>query len=194
MGLVWDLLCVLPRAAHPFAPPCYAERAVPELADRVRTLVRENRLVVLSAHSLGAVLAIAAYFRLNEQDRHGARLLTYGSQLRPYFGRLFPDLFGPQVLGTQPCPGARLWTVDPWADDRQPAAEVPEPTTVLGQLGAGWLSLWRQTDPLGFPVRAYPDNNTDRCAAELLPDGQGVQAHSGYPLTTAYAEALANLR
>ena len=194
MGLVWDLLCVLPRAAHPFAPPCYAERAVPELADRVRTLVRENRLVVLSAHSLGAVLAIAAYFRLNEQDRHGARLLTYGSQLRPYFGRLFPDLFGPQVLGTQPCPGARLWTVDPWADDRQPAAEVPEPTTVLGELGAGWLSLWRSTDPLGFPVRAYPDNNTDRCAAELLPDGHGVQAHSGYPLTTAYAEALANLR
>jgi hypothetical protein len=193
LGLVWDLLCFLPRAVHPFAPPCYAERAVPELADRTRALVRAGRLVVLSAHSLGAVLAVAAFFRLDGEDRRGVRLLTYGAQLRPYFGRLFPDLFGPHVLGTQPCPGARLWTADPWADDRQPAAPVPEATTLLGELGTGWLSLWRRTDPLGFPMRAYPDNDTDRLAAELLPD-EGVQTHSGYSLTPAYASALATLQ
>jgi hypothetical protein len=193
LGLVWDLLCFLPRAVHPFAPPCYAERAVPELADRIRSLVREGHLVVLSAHSLGAVLAVAAYFRLDEEDRRGVRLLTYGAQLRPYFGRLFPDLFGPQVLGTQPCSGARLWTADPWSDDRQPAASAPRPTTLLGELGTGWLSLWRQTDPLGFPVRAYPDNDTDRRAAELLPDNR-VQTHGDYSRTTAYADALVELQ
>jgi hypothetical protein len=193
LGLVWDLLCFLPRAVHPFAPPCYAERAVPELADRTRALVRAGRLVVLSAHSLGAVLAVAAFFRLDGEDRRGVRLLTYGAQLRPYFGRLFPDLFGPHVLGTQPCPGARLWTADPWADDRQPAAPVPEATTLLGELGTGWLGLWRRTDPLGFPMRAYPDNDTDRLAAELLLD-EGVQTHSGYSLTPAYASALATLQ
>ena len=192
MGLVWDLLCFLPRAVHPFAPPCYAERAVPELADRVRTLVRDGRLVVLSAHSLGAALSVAAYYRLSEDDRRGVRLLTYGTQLRPYFGRLFPDVFGPQVLGTQPCPGARLWTADPWVGDRDPVASAPAATTLLGELGAGWVSLWRRTDPIGFPARAYPDNDTDRSAAEQL--GDRVQAHGDYPLTPAYADALAALQ
>jgi hypothetical protein len=193
LGLVWDLLCFLPRAVHPFAPPCYAERAVPELADRVRSLVRDGRLVVLSAHSLGAALAVAAYYRLNEEDRRGVRLLTYGTQLRPYFGRLFPDLFGSQVLGTQPCSGARLWAADPWSGDREPAAPAPAAATLLGELGAGWVSLWRPTDPLGFPARAYPDNDTDRRAAEQLDDGR-VQAHGGYPLVAAYADALAALQ
>jgi hypothetical protein len=193
LGLVWDLLCFLPRAVHPFAPPCYAERAVPELAGRIRDLVRDGHLVVLSAHSLGAVLAVAAYFRLDENERRGVRLLTYGAQLRPYFGRLFPDLFGPRVLGTQPCAGALLWAADPWAADRAQAVPEPGPTTLLGELGTGWLSLWRPTDFLGFPVRARTANDTDRDAEELGADGR-VQTHGGYRATAAYADALARLR
>ena len=194
LGLVWDLLCVLPRAVHPFAPPCYAERAVPELADRIRELTQKGRLVVLSAHSLGAVLAVAAYFRLDEPERREVRLLTYGAQLRPYFGRLFPDLFGPHVLGTQPCAGARLWSADPWADDRRTTAmPAPGTTTLLGELGTGWLSLWRHTDYLGFPVRSYAKNDTDGVANELGAPGTRVQTHSGYRDTEAYANALARL-
>jgi multisubunit Na+/H+ antiporter MnhC subunit len=43
IGAVWDVGTFWPRAAHPLAPPCYAERAVPEVADRVAALVGHDR-------------------------------------------------------------------------------------------------------------------------------------------------------
>lgn len=130
-ALLWDLICFLPRAGHPFGPPCYADRVVPEITDRVEEWLSgevpeneaplaekdvANRQVVLSAHSLGAVLAVAVILNIDEKWRTSAKigLLTYGTQVRPYFGRFFPELLGPCALGNRHCRGPSLISADPW--------------------------------------------------------------------------------
>ncbi|MGH3835135.1 MAG: hypothetical protein ACRDSF_05455 [Pseudonocardiaceae bacterium] len=213
LGLVWDLICFLPRAAHPFGPPCYAERAVPEILDRCHDWLcdpdhggaRTNRIVVLSAHSLGGVLAVATLFLMPRQHLPAMRLITYGTQLRAYFGRIFPELLGSAVLGTPTCTAARLAGVDPWHNnnaaataDREAAAEEEQPgDTVRSLLTTDefirWRNLWRRTDYLGFPVYGYiqRDNPIDQDAQEFIADT--VLTHGGYPATSAYQQALAQM-
>ncbi|MCW2632546.1 MAG: hypothetical protein JWR88_1508, partial [Pseudonocardia sp.] len=223
LGLVWDLMCFLPRAGHPFAPPCYAERAVPEIARRCVWWLDDDdgrrldadadepdrpRSLVLSAHSLGATLAVAAVLALMVDDRSRlakVRLLTYGCQLRSYFGRLFPELLGPRVLGTPGCRGAQLFSSDPWEQERQfgpPGTDYLPPRDSVRRLltspekpSPRWRNLWRPTDYLGFPVWGYRPNPVDRLAEEVdvtayLPE---IGAHRGYPRTAAYREALTEL-
>lgn len=223
-GLLWDLICFLPRSAHPFGPPCYAERAVPELAGRVSSWLDgdpkpdddpRRRVAVLSAHSLGGVLAVATLFTLSANERRRVALLTYGAQLRPYFGRFFPELLGPQVLGTDECRAPQLTDRTPWSAPADvegmarpgapgvvSAAEVgPDPDgapTLLAQLrrdvdtSPAWISLWRATDPLGMPVASDVPNYVDRAAEELDATSfvATVGTHGGYPRTTAYRRAF----
>jgi hypothetical protein len=229
IGLIWDLMCFLPRSAHPFGPPCYAERAVPEIAARMDAWLRGDdlptpetrrtaeerravaeRRVVLSAHSLGAVLAVAAILTEDTTgDGRAARagrvaLLTYGAQLRAYFGRMFPELLGPAVLGTAGCRRARALGRDPWRPEVAQPAAAPLPgadapgDTLVRRLGGrrgrppAWVSLWRRTDPLGFPLASYAPNLLDRGAEEIDPTSfvASVGAHSGYPRTSAYRRAM----
>ncbi|MCS7477990.1 energy-coupling factor transporter transmembrane protein EcfT [Umezawaea endophytica] len=196
LGLVWDLICFLPRAAHPFAPPCYAERAIPELVDRTEEWLdqdQENR-VVLSAHSLGAVLAVATLYALPDRYLPRMALLTYGSQLRPYFARIFPELLGDTVLGTLRCRAGSLFGCDPWSRRKRDQDE-PKPTG--GLYGSvPWINLWRRTDFLGFPVHGYgPDGNQDDWAAPEInrtaPDR--IQRHSDYHLCDVYRTAVTDL-
>ncbi|GGU30908.1 hypothetical protein [Lentzea flava] len=191
LGLLWDLMCFLPRTAHPFAPPCYAERAVPEIADRTREFLDSSpeHRVVLSAHSLGAVLAVAALYALPEGYLRRVQLLTYGVQLRPYFGRIFPELLGPAVLGTPEVRAAAMFSCDPWR--RKPGTTPDRGLSVL--LGPSWINLWRRTDYLGFPVHGWESNPLDRRAGETNGSLDNVQTHGGYHLCAAYQEAFRDL-
>lgn len=217
VGLMWDLICFLPRAGHPFGPPCYADRVVPEVKSRMKEwlsgggLTAPARRVILSAHSLGAVLAVSSIFAWSAEnggraDRIG--LLTYGMQLRPYFGRFFPELFGPEVLGTRPTRPPRLRGADPWlaqAIDDEGLAGAPAPvgpTTLVSLLThkavPAWINVWRRTDFLGFPATSYRTAPTsiDRGATEWEPKPYllTIATHGHYPDVPQYEDALREVR
>ncbi|MEU3910894.1 MULTISPECIES: hypothetical protein [unclassified Streptomyces] len=123
IGILWDVGTFWPRAAHPFAPPCYAERAVPDLTWRMTGwTARTGGRLVISGHSQGSVLAAAAVWQLPPATRRRVGLLTYGSPLARLYGRWFPAYFG------------------------------PGPLAALHRDLDCWRNLWRATDPIGGPV------------------------------------------
>ncbi|MFE6549554.1 hypothetical protein ACFVHS_14330 [Streptomyces sp. NPDC057746] len=128
IGILWDVGTFWPRAAHPFAPPCYAERAVPDLSWRMATWTEATGgRLVLSGHSQGSVLAAAAAWQLEPSVRRKVALLTYGSPLERLYGRWFPACFGPAALSS------------------------------LHREVACWRNLYRLTDPIGGPIRLPGD-------------------------------------
>jgi hypothetical protein len=229
LALIWDIICFFPRAGHPFAPPCYAERAVPEVTKRIRRWMGTGQdeggakgSVILSAHSMGATIAVGAILAMKGNDEDDAlgrvALLTHGVQLRPYFSRFFPEVFGPRVLGVRGTQGPQMLAADPWrrqviADNRPPALPVHvegDPDSVVELLGGNlsdtenpvpprWRSLWRRTDYLGFPVTGFWSNESngvnenpiDRRATERSPRSYlwAVAKHNDYLSTPQYRSA-----
>ncbi|GIG86155.1 hypothetical protein [Plantactinospora endophytica] len=99
IGVLWDVLTFWPRAYHPLAPPSYAERAVPELQQRLWRIHDSGGRVVLAAHSQGTVLAAAALLqRENRPADDVVALVTFGSPLSTLYGWAFPGYFGERVL------------------------------------------------------------------------------------------------
>ncbi|MEU0549045.1 hypothetical protein [Micromonospora sp. NPDC005979] len=139
VGVIWDLGTFWPRAAHPFAPPCYAERAVPELTRRITYLVERGDRVLLSGHSHGSVLLAAAVLQLPSRIGDRVALLTHGSPLRRLYARLFPAYLDDAVL-----------------------------REIGNRVGWRWVNLWRDTDPIGgrvFPDRGPEASAGDPAAA-----------------------------
>ncbi|MER6444915.1 hypothetical protein ABT227_06815 [Streptomyces venezuelae] len=133
IGILWDVGTFWPRAAHPFAPPCYAERAVPDLTWRMAGWTgRTGGRLVISGHSQGSVLAAAAVWQLPPPARRRVALLTYGSPLGRLYGRWFPAYFG------------------------------PGPLTALHREVDCWRNLWRATDPIGGPALPGAEPDVDR--------------------------------
>ncbi|MFE7581898.1 hypothetical protein ACFU5Y_10060 [Streptomyces gardneri] len=153
IGILWDVGTFWPRAAHPFAPPCYAERAVPDLAWRMSTWTRRTggRLVI-SGHSQGSVLAAAAVWQLPPATRGRVALLTYGSPLERLYGRWFPAYFGPEALRG------------------------------LHRTIHCWSNLHRATDPIGGPVRVPAEADRPAVDADVLLDPVAYGRTREHPL------------
>jgi hypothetical protein len=151
VGILWDLASFWPRSAHPFAAPCYAERAVPDLITRLYWHTSEQsppRKVVLAAHSQGTVISMATLLQLDKIDHtETARadspptpkmipsiaFLTFGCVLRRLYARYFPAYFSVTAIGY-----------------------VRDVLTGDGQARARWRNLWRYSDYLGGQVTAGP--------------------------------------
>jgi len=66
---VWDVISFWPRRFHPFGAPSYAERAVPEVRERVKHHLAAGRAVILSSHSQGTVISYSALQSLGGETK-----------------------------------------------------------------------------------------------------------------------------
>jgi hypothetical protein len=147
VGILWDLGSFWPRATHPLAPPCYCERVLPDLIERVRWLQDGgpngftsrpaivsgcDDVVVLSAHSQGSIIAAALIMQLDQAQRRKVGLVTYGNPLRRLYAPFFPAYFGSTTIHAL---GQSL------------AAVKDAPSSQWR-----WRNLYRRTDPIGGPV------------------------------------------
>ena len=166
IGVVWDVGTFFPRSYHPLSPPCYTERAIPELQRRLWWLHDNGGKVMLVAHSQGSVLATAALVQPGcRPEGDWPALITFGCPVRKLYGWGFPAYFDPALL----------------------AALVPGGSARLND----WRNFSYPTDPIGGTVAPdLPAACRDRVDTELLDPadcyylyGQAPPAakgHSGY--------------
>jgi hypothetical protein len=160
IGIAWDVASFWPRSFHPFAPPAYASRAAPELQARLTEIVRAagedgsgSGHAILSGHSQGSVLSLAAVASLPTDIAKRVWLVTHGSPLRRLYQYFFPRYF-PESLFDH-C-AERL------GDERRVA-------------GGSWSNFWRSTDPIGDTVFA---EGRDPTAPSLFPSVEKALAES----------------
>jgi hypothetical protein len=210
-GFLWDVGTFWPRAVHPFAPPCYAERSVPEVVTRIRRMVGDDALgvadparsqeqaewippgvpgpveahspVLLTGYSQGTPISVAVMAQLPQRVREQMSLLTLAAPIRRLYGRAFPAYFGPDQL-------ARL-----------------EGALTRGGI-VRWRNLVRRSDYIGgwaFDPGRFPTDNAlvDRivCDPPVLwgkydPSPPATHRHSDFfpdPQGRPYAVELAGL-
>jgi len=174
IGALWDVGTFWPRAVHPLAPPCYAERAVPEVVDRIRLLTghltkekddvaalkyqaglpdleRTEGLTVppgkllLTGYSQGSVIAPAVVAQLPDDVLPDVALLTLACPARRLYGRAFPAYMGRRQLTELAC------LLDATAPGEQP--QNPKP--------GRWKNLRRRSDYIGSFIFAEPEPRLD---------------------------------
>jgi hypothetical protein len=148
LGILWDLASYWPRAAHPFVPPCYAQKAVPDLLERAHQYIAAGHKVVLSAHSQGSLITVATALRMKKIHPASCQhlgLVMAGSQLQWAYPRAFPAVI-----------------------------DLDAYRRVLNDLDGRWYVLARGTDPLGGPVLSWglSESNGNLTALRLTEDGK----------------------
>lgn len=154
----WDVVNFWPRQAHPFAPPCYAERVVPEVTTRIRRIVGDvsrgpwdpavgqvaserdpertdggfepHRAVVLNGYSQGSPISVAVMAQLPGDTHELVALLTLACPAHRLYGRAFPLYFGPDQL----------------------EALLNERLTNAFDGTRRWINMCRRSDYVGGPV------------------------------------------
>jgi hypothetical protein len=141
VNVIWDVIAFWPHAVHPFTPEPYSQRAVVDLTERIRYHVSggtggtaAGRSVIVCGHSQGSLMSFAALNLLSDAELKRIGLLTFGSQLRVIFPRAFPAYVNHDAI-----------------------------VALRERLGAAWVNLWRDTDPLAGPVLSW---NHERAAGE----------------------------
>jgi hypothetical protein len=216
VGIVWDLGTFWPRAVHPLAPPCYAERAVPDLIGRLEYLTgtgtdgagQDDGTVLLSCHSQGSVLGAVVLMQVGTPTSARTAFLTYGCPLARLYGRFFPAYFS----------GTALDRLGGFLRDADADAAIDPATTGdaaadghrTAAAGAAeratwrWRNLYRRSDPIGGAVfvdrppvwssaRADPDD-VDRPLLDPVfarspgdPCSPPIRGHSNYFADPAFA-------
>lgn len=99
VGILWDVGTFWPRSYHPLSPPCYTERAIPELQRRLWWLHDNDGKVLLAAHSQGTMLAVSALAQVDRRPlNQDVALATFGSPVIKLYGWAFPAYLRDGVL------------------------------------------------------------------------------------------------
>ncbi len=166
IGILWEVMSFFPRRFHPLAPPCYSERTVIELRNRLIEYTRSDHDGgrILLAHSQGTMLTASALLSLNGppptipaprqvvptgSELDDLAFVTYGCMLERLFGRAWPDQLQKQFLVDLKA-RLELGADGPgrWASSATPDV-YPEP---VGP--PRWMNFGRYTDYLGGRVFA----------------------------------------
>jgi hypothetical protein len=198
LAVLWDVVTFWPRASHPLGPPCYGERAVPDLWLRTTLLAQQSKIVI-AAHSQGTVIAAAAFLINSVQASDSATvkaqppllsrpvaLLTFGSPLRRLYARNFPAYFG-------------YGTLEQFSE--QARAGTPQSSL--------WVNMWALTDPIGGWIftedlgKPPPDTPDGPVVDRRLADAEALEpvdgryppicGHSGFWTRPEYRQSLNDL-
>lgn len=171
IGALWDVATFWPRAAHPFAPPCYAERAIPELVDRLRILTGTVEPTRPKAGTDTATSQIDAHrpFAAQHPDIDLAPtpvLLTgysQGAAITPaVVAQLPPATLDKVALLTLACPARRLYGrafpgyFGPAALAQLESMLTDAPTAEGTPPSVRWRNVVRRTDYIGSWITTDP--------------------------------------
>jgi hypothetical protein len=212
VGIAWDLGTFWPRATHPLAPPCYTERAVPELLERIEFHLTPTPdaprdtppRLLLSCHSQGTVIGAAVVAASTYSCLGAMAFLTYGCPLRRLYARFFPVYFGDRPLrrlGELLQEGAVRAACG--ADAGRSGITSGQPET---RRPWPWINLYRVSDPIGgwvFEAANAPVASGNGVDRELVDPGFAralgdpayprALGHSDYWLDPLYQEAIHDL-